>query len=84
MYLPSEAGERVADLDETFRRLIAVAPLEAKLNAARRSGALKAGNDLLAEAIQAGILTAEEASVVQEAESARQAAIQVDDFPKLP
>lgn len=84
MYLPHQVGERIADLDNALRVVMDAMPLEVKLSAARRQGIFLVGGDMLAAAVQANVLTATEASAIQEADAARRAAIQVDDFPHLP
>src|SRR5690606_36276750 len=73
MYRSRQAGDRVASLDDALARLVAVAPLEKKLNAARRAGTIPSASmaDMLAAAIQAEVLTEAEATQLQEAETAR-------------
>lgn len=84
MYL-SDGGDRVADLDEVLRRLVDVAPLDARLRQARRDGRLSSGaGDMLTAAVAAGVLDPSEASRLQEAESARRDALDVDEFARLP
>jgi len=85
MYLP-HAGERVTDLDAAFELLVRSSPLEKKLAAARRQGSFGSleGADLLQAALAAGVLSESEASLLKEAEFARRAVIQVDEFPQLP
>lgn len=86
MYLEGRAGDRIADLDAVFELLQKVAPIEKKLAAARRQPTLVGLNevDMLQAAVQSGVLSAPEASLLQEASTARRAAIQVDEFPRLP
>lgn len=86
MYLSRQAGDRIADLDAVFEILRKVAPHEKKLADARRQPPLAGLNevDMLQAAVQSGVLSASEANLLQEANAARRAAIQVDEFPGLP
>jgi acyl-CoA dehydrogenase len=69
-------------LEETFHKLCAAEELEKKVSRAVKEGRLHALTLLeqIDEALQAGILDAEEAKQLKEAETGRQEIIAVDDF----
>jgi len=72
----------VGRMEEAFLKICAVEELEKKLLKSVKERGLKSLRltGLIDEAVQLGILTAEEGQQLQEAEAARQSVIKVDDF----
>ena len=72
----------VGQMEEAFHKICAVEDLEKRLFKTAKERGLKSLRltGLIEEAFKAGILTIEEAQQLQEAESARQSVIKVDDF----
>jgi acyl-CoA dehydrogenase len=83
VYVPDRDAPGLGFLEDAYRLVLAAAPAEDKLRAARRSGRLPAGDEeaLLEEGLRAGIVSAEEHRMIREARAARYEAIQVDAFP---
>ncbi|MHB8474086.1 MAG: acyl-CoA dehydrogenase [Gammaproteobacteria bacterium] len=83
IYLPSGADDALARLETALQKIIAAEPVEQKLRRARlHSEALPPDADnMLDQAIEAGIITAEDAAQWRSAAAARKDALQVDDFP---
>lgn len=69
-------------MEEIFNKICAVEELERKVMKAVKDKKLKSLtlHDLIVEALQCDILTAEEAKQLEEAEAGRQEVIKVDDF----
>jgi len=69
-------------LEEAFKKISAVEPLEKKITEAVKAGRLKTLTLFLQidEALSQGLITKAEAKALQEAEEARQRVIAVDDF----
>ena len=69
--------------DSTPADVIAAEPVEKKMRDAVKRKQLTAGSDdqMLQDALQAGVVTAAEAETVAVAQAARQEVIRVDDFP---
>jgi len=83
IYLPTGLSEPLGRLDDALAKVIAAEAVERKVREAVKGNRLAAGSDeeLLQEALQAGIITAGEADTVAVAQAARQEVIRVDDFP---
>lgn len=79
-----EPGEHcpLGRMEEIFNKICAVEELERTVMKAVKEKKLKSLtlHELIAEALQGGILTAEEAKHLEEAEAGRQEVIKVDDF----
>ncbi len=82
MYVPSDPNEALGRLERAFQLAYQEDELLKKVYAAVKRGELpKARPDqLVRQALEKGILTAEEVRLIQEAEAARWDAIQVDAF----
>lgn len=82
IYLPEAEDEQLARLDDALVKVIAAEPVERKLRKLLKQGEIDAGGkELQAEqALERGLITADEADSVKEAVEARWKVIQVDDF----
>jgi len=82
MYVPAEPNEALGRLERAFLLAYQEDELLKKVHAAVKRGALQKDRPdrLVLQAVERGILTAEEANRIQEAEAARWDAIQVDAF----
>ncbi|MDA7085813.1 acyl-CoA dehydrogenase [Pseudomonas sp. SA3-5] len=83
-YRPQAENDPVAALQQAMDLLQSVQPLQKKLHQALKDGQLQEapGQSLIDTAASAGILTAEEAQSLHQAEAARRLVIDVDDFAK--
>jgi acyl-CoA dehydrogenase len=83
-YRPQAENDPVAALQQAMNLLQRVQPLQEKLHKALKEGLLREmpGQNLIETAASAGVLTAEEAQSLQQAETARRVVIDVDDFAK--
>lgn len=83
VYLPAADKPGLGRLLHAFRLLAAAEPVAAKIRAAGKARQLPRGRplELLEEALKSGVISAAEAEQLREAEAARLAAVQVDDFP---
>lgn len=82
IYLPQHPNEPLGRLEQAFQLLHQVETILKTIKAASRAGQLpQAKPEMLVDAaLDAGIITAEAAKVIREAEIARSDAIQVDSF----
>ena len=83
-YRPQAKNDPVAALQQAMDLLQSAQPLQKKLDKALKQGLVQEapGQSLIDLAVGAGILTAEEAQSLQQAETARRVVIDVDDFAK--
>ena len=83
IYLSRDEGETTGRIDHALEQVVPVAPLERKLQDAVRQGRIQPGSEeqLLDQAVDAGILDAQQTERYRSALAARRAVIQVDDFP---
>jgi acyl-CoA dehydrogenase len=83
IYTPSDPNEPLGRLDGALARVIAAEPVEKKVRDAVKAGRIAAANDdrMLQAALQAGVITAEEADIIAASQAARREVIRVDDFP---
>ncbi len=81
-YLPKDPTEPLARLEEAFRLTNEAAEIEKKLRQAVHAGTLQkaAPAKMVAQAVEKGVVTAEEADLLRRAEEARTDVIQVDSF----
>ncbi len=84
MYIPpfDNLDENLALLEVTLRRVVAVAPIEQKLALAKKTKTITDVRNL-AVAIQKGVITDEEAKMLQTANELRAKVVAVDDFETL-
>lgn len=82
MYLPVDEQNAVAALESALASTLALEPLQAELEAARKAGELKERDELLriAEARELGIINAEQALQMERDYALRRKVIMVDDF----
>ncbi len=83
IHLPTVDNEPLARLEDALHKVIAADPIEQKLRRARlQVDTLPPDADkMLERAVQAGIITAQEAEQIRSAAAARMDALQVDEFP---
>lgn len=84
MYLRRDAADPVGRLELALGMVAQVEALEAKLRAAARGGAIHGSSDAerRASALSQGLLTTEEAAVLDRYRELQRACIMVDDFPR--
>ena len=84
VYVPKNEDDAVGALEAALHAVIAVEPIEAKLQAAIKSGALAARSReaLVEEAVRAGIVDGAEAAALERAATLKRKVIMVDDFPR--
>jgi len=81
MYMPTKAGESIARLEHAFKMIKQAETVDAKIRSAVKGRRLnKKSKTLLADALQAGVITKTEQDLLAEAERLRWDAIQVDDY----
>jgi acyl-CoA dehydrogenase len=85
IFLPAGPDEPLARLEDALARVVAAEPLEKRLRNAVKDGRLRKGTELeiLEAALNAEIVTADEAKTLWLAMEARREAARVDDFPSL-
>lgn len=83
IYLPTDSNEPLARLDDALLKVIAAEAIELKLRRAhlRVANSTHEVDKMLDQAVQAGIITLQEAAQLLSAAAARKDAMQVDDFP---
>ncbi len=84
IFTPRGLDEPLGRIDDALHKVIAAEAVEKKIRGALKAGKLAAGDDdrALENAVAAGVISAEEAVMVTEADSARREVIRVDDFPR--
>ncbi|MFK8068120.1 MAG: acyl-CoA dehydrogenase [Gammaproteobacteria bacterium] len=82
LFIPQDENESVSQLEKALELMIKSQPVEKKIYQARRAGQLnpEPGELLYKTALTAGIITAEEAQVMEAATKAQRNVIMVDDF----
>ncbi|PWG64346.1 acyl-CoA dehydrogenase [Sediminicurvatus halobius] len=82
VYRPTDAGDAIGAVERAYALAHEVAPLERRLRKAVRSGELRVAwdEDAIGAGERAGVLGADEAERLREAEAARLRVISVDDF----
>ncbi len=85
LFLPVAPDEPLARLEDALVKVVAAEPLERRMRNAVKDGRIEKGTELeiLEAALNAEIVTAEEAKTVWLAMEARREVIMVDDFPTL-
>ena len=84
MYLPVDEKDPVGRLEVALKAVMAAEAVEAKIRTETKAGRLKgkAPEELAAQAVEQGIINAEEADTLATAKQLRRAVIMVDDFPQ--
>jgi acyl-CoA dehydrogenase len=80
LYLPPRTEPGVGQLEDALVKVVRARPAQQKLRDAVKAKRLAAGADLFRRALAAGVITAEELRVMEDAESARGEALVVDAF----
>ena len=82
MYVPDDEQQAIGALEAVLLSTLECEPLQAKLHAARREGKLRAMEELqrIAEAVKIGIITAEQALMLERDHALCRRVIMVDDF----
>jgi acyl-CoA dehydrogenase len=82
IYVPGPGDPGLGRLEAALEKILLAAPAQGKVKAALRAGTLprRPEPSLLERAVAAGVVTADEAKRIREAEEARDDAIQVDEF----
>lgn len=82
IYLPTADDEPLAQLEQAMACAVACGAIEGKLREAAKAGRLTANNDeKVTEALARGIITQEEATLLEKMKVLRRRVIMVDDFP---
>ena len=85
VYISKDERDAVGALEAALRAVIAAEPIEAKLHAAAKVGAIASGrfrDEQIEDALRAAIIDAREANALRRADALRRKVIMVDDFPK--
>ena len=84
MYVPTDMSEPIAILEAALKGAIQTEAIEQKIRAAVKAKALPAGDGdaLVQSAMAAKVITADEASALQEFVKLRNEVVRVDDFPQ--
>jgi acyl-CoA dehydrogenase len=82
MYLPKSESDVIGAIEAAVEATLAAEPIEARIRDAQKSGALKVkiGEDRPATAHAAGVINAEELTVVRRAKRLLDQIVRVDDF----
>jgi acyl-CoA dehydrogenase len=82
LYVPSDPGQALGRLENAFRLVTEALPALEKIKEASKASRIPKGNPetLVAAAVEAGVISAQEAALVRAAATAREDAIQVDSF----
>ena len=82
MYLPTDENDAVGALEAALHSTLACEPLQAKVEAARKAGQLKELDELLriSEARDKGVISIDEALLLDRDYALRRKVIMVDDF----
>ena len=84
VFVPQDENQPVGALEAALRAVIAAEPVEAKLHAALKSGAIggKFAEEIETLALAAGVISQAEADLLESARALRRRVIMVDDFPQ--
>ena len=82
--IPKDENDAVTVVDAALLAVIAAEPVEAKLRAAQRAGAIAGefADMLAADGLAKGVITSDEAALLARAKTLRRKVIMVDDFPQ--
>ncbi|MGH8664047.1 MAG: DUF1974 domain-containing protein, partial [Burkholderiales bacterium] len=83
-HIPNDESDPIGTLEAALRAVIAAEPVEAKIQAALRAGTIKLSwpAEQVEASLAAGLISAEEAAMLERAARLRRKAIMVDDFPR--
>ncbi len=82
IYLPSHESEQLRLMERCFVTVVRSEPIEAEIRQAKKDGRLSADTPegMLREAVETGLIAAEDAELLRQAEILRKEVIRVDDF----
>jgi acyl-CoA dehydrogenase len=81
IYMPTKVGESLVRLESAYKVIRQAEAVDAKIRKAVKARKLnKKSKTLLGDALQAGVITAQEQALLAEAEKQRWDAIQVDEY----
>ena len=82
IHINDNPADSTGRIEVAFKAVLAAAPIEAKIRQAQKQKRLAKGDPSLAvaEALAKGVITPQEADLIEQANQARLAAITVDDF----
>ncbi len=82
MYLPKADGEVIRTIESAVEATLVAEPIEARIREAQKAGRLrvKVGEDRVAAAQAANVITADESAIVRKAKRLVDQVIRVDDF----
>jgi acyl-CoA dehydrogenase len=85
IFLPMDGREPLKRMEEALTKVIAAEPVEKKLWAGAAAKVIRPGSDgqMLADGLNAGVITVEEGRLLRDALEARREAVKVDDFPQV-
>lgn len=82
IYVPTADDEPLAQLEQAMECAVACDAIEIKMRDATKAGRLTAGNDeKVTEALACGVITQDEAALLEKMKVMRRRVIMVDDFP---
>jgi acyl-CoA dehydrogenase len=84
VFVAKDENDPVAVLEAALRAVIAAEPVEAKIRAAQKMGAIdgRFAQELQDAAVRAGVISGDEAAIIDRARELRRKVIMVDDFPQ--
>ncbi|MBK6639443.1 MAG: acyl-CoA dehydrogenase [Rhodocyclaceae bacterium] len=82
MYAPLDENDAVGVVELALAATVACEPIEAKIKAAQKLRQVGAGNTAIREAMDAGVITADEFALLERRAYLRDKAVRVDDFPQ--
>ncbi len=84
VFVSKDENDPVAVLEAALRAVIAAEPIEAKIRAAEKTGAIEGRfpDEVRDAAVAKGVITKDEAMLVDRADELRRKVIMVDDFPQ--
>lgn len=85
IYKPADENEPLGKLEAAFKSVVESEPLEKKLYKAQKAGTVEKGTGrdaVIAAAVAANVLTADEAEVLKRTDKLRRAVVEVDHFPQ--
>jgi acyl-CoA dehydrogenase len=84
MYLPQDETDPLGAIEMALHATLAAEPIEARMRDAARTGKIASarGDERLAAARAAGIISEDDAMVIRRAQRLTEIVIRVDDFPQ--
>jgi acyl-CoA dehydrogenase len=82
MYLPDDENDAIGVIELALVAQLAAEPVEAKIRAAQKAKKVGAGGTATKHALEAGIITQDEFTIIQRRDELRDKVVRVDDFPQ--